>query len=131
MFKGDKFGYEMVNFVRSYAKNQRLTIAAIWERNFVKGLETLITECAVVKDDIERECFVSRVYVWFVEKLVERRDLPESNRIQSREINELKENVKSLGANHTLKALDNYASSRQSDEESIVSNLLILQFYNL
>lgn len=121
MFKGDKFGYEMVNFVRSYAKNQRLTIAAIWERNFVKGLETLITECAVVKDDIERECFVSRVYVWFVEKLVERRDLPESNRIQTREINELKENVKSFGANHTLKALDNYASGRHSDEESIVS----------
>lgn len=121
MFKGDKFGYEMVNFVRSYAKNQRLTIAAIWERNFVKGLETLITECAVVKDDIERECFVSRVYVWFVEKLVERRDLPESNRIQTREINELKENVKSFGANHTLKALDNYASGRHSDEESIGS----------
>ncbi len=118
MFKGDKFGYEMVNFVRSYSKNQRLTIAAIWERNFVKGLETLITECAVVKDDIERECFVSRVYVWFVEKLVERRDLPESNRIRSREIAELKDNVKTLGGNHTLKALDHYASSKPSDSET-------------
>lgn len=117
MFKGDKFGYEMVNFVRSYIKNQKLTIAAIWERNFVKGLETLITECAVVKDDIERECFVSRVYVWFVEKLVERRDLPDSNRIKSREISELKDNVKSLGGNHTIKALDNYAASRQLENE--------------
>jgi hypothetical protein len=118
MFKGDKFGYEMVNFARSYAKNQRLTIAAIWERNFVKGLETLITECAVVKDDIERECFVSRVYVWFVEKLVERRDLPDSNRIKSREITELKASVKTLGGNHTLKALDNYAASQLSENET-------------
>jgi hypothetical protein len=118
MFKGDKFGYEMVNFVRSYAKNQRLTIAAIWERNFVKGLETLITECAVVKDEIERECFVSRVYVWFVEKLVERRDLPDSNRIKSKEISDLKESVKGFGGKHTLKALDNYASSRQSENDA-------------
>lgn len=125
MFKGDKFGYEMVNFVRSYIKNQKLTIAAIWERNFVKGLESLITECAVVKDDIERECFVSRVYVWFVEKLVERRDLPDSNKIKSREISELKDNVKALGGNHTLKALDNYASTRQLEieAEAEVSNI--------
>ena len=79
VFNSDKFGYEMVNFVRSYVKTQKLTISAIWERNFVKGLETLITECAVVKDDIERECFVSRVYVWFTDKLVERRDLPDLN----------------------------------------------------
>lgn len=67
----------MVNFIRSFAKTQKLSISAIWERNFVNGLETLITECAVVKDDIERECFVSRVYVWFTDKLVERRDLPD------------------------------------------------------
>lgn len=67
----------MINFVRSFVKTQKLTLSAIWERNFVKGLETLITECAVVKDDIERECFVSRVYVWFTDKLVERRDLPD------------------------------------------------------
>lgn len=118
MFKGDKFGYEMVTFVRSYQKNQRLTIVAIWERNFIKGLETLLTECAVVKDEIERECFVSRIYVWFVEKLVERRDLPDSNRIKSREISELKDNVKSFGGKHTLRALDNYASTRQSEKEA-------------
>ena len=41
-----------------------------------QGLETLLVECAVVSDDIERDCFVSRVYCWFTEKLAERRELP-------------------------------------------------------
>ena len=32
--------------------------------------------CALVLDDIERDCFVSRVYCWFMEKLTELRVLP-------------------------------------------------------
>ncbi len=77
IFYGDKFGYEMVNFVKSFPKTKVQTLANIWDKNFVRGLENLIEECSTVKDDIERECFVSHVYVWFSEKLIERRDLPE------------------------------------------------------
>ena len=77
----------MVHFVKStLGKKERpssgskstkkLSVEDAWESNFVQGLESLLVECAVVNDDIERDCFVSRVYCWFTEKLQERRDLP-------------------------------------------------------
>lgn len=87
IFGHDKFAFEMVHFVKStLGKNGRptsgnksakkLSVEDSWESNFVQGLESLLVECAVVNDDIERDCFVSRVYCWFTEKLQERRDLP-------------------------------------------------------
>jgi len=100
VFNSDKFGYEMIKFVKSYVKNQKLSLPAIWERNFVKGLETLIIECAVVKDDIERECFVSRVYVWFTDKLIERRSLPDANK----DTVGRQRHGKRLGGSHSLRA---------------------------
>jgi hypothetical protein len=69
----------MVHFVktgRADADSTKESVAAKWERTFIRGLETLLFECAVVEDEIERDCFISRVYCWFTEKLVERRDLP-------------------------------------------------------
>jgi len=79
MFSSDKFAYEMVHFIKSETIPQNHTLAAIWGRNFLRGLENLITECAVVKDEIERDCFISKIYCWYNEKLVERRDLPREN----------------------------------------------------
>lgn len=88
IFGHDKFAFEMVHFVKStLGKNNqqpssgskiptKISIEDNWETNFVQGLESLLVECAVVNDDIERDCFVSRVYCWFTEKLQERRDLP-------------------------------------------------------
>lgn len=83
VFGHDKFAFEMVHFVKSTLNkgNDRHntannSIEGLWESNFVQGLETLLVECAVINDDIERDCFVSRVYCWFTEKLQERRDLP-------------------------------------------------------
>ena len=87
IFGHDKFAFEMVHFVKStLGKKERpssgtkstkkLSVEDAWESNFVQGLESLLVECAVVNDDIERDCFVSRVYCWFTEKLQERRDLP-------------------------------------------------------
>lgn len=77
IFGHDKFAFEMVHFVKT-SRDQQFegTIAQTWERIFLRGLETLLVECAIVRDDIERDCFVSRVYGWFTEKLVERRGLP-------------------------------------------------------
>ena len=88
IFGHDKFAFEMVHFVKSSLNKSsdrppsankispKKNIEDFWESNFVQGLESLLVECAVVNDDIERECFVSRVYCWFTEKLQERRDLP-------------------------------------------------------
>ena len=77
MFGNDKFAYEMVHYVKMNHKPMTgMSVSAQWDRNFFKGLETLLVECAVVKDEIERDCFVSRLYSWFTEKIVERRDLP-------------------------------------------------------
>jgi hypothetical protein len=92
IFGHDKFAYEMVHFVKSSlgkgsdrpssANNNvsNKTVEDLWETNFVQGLESLLVECAVVNDDIERDCFVSRVYCWFTEKLQERRDLPRKSK---------------------------------------------------
>lgn len=72
----------MVHFVKSTIsdykskKQEKKNIADFWEQSFLQGLETLLVECAIVNDDIERDCFVSRVYCWFTEKLSERRELP-------------------------------------------------------
>lgn len=78
IFGHDKFAFEMVHFVKTSVETMKpgKTISSMWEENFVLGLETLLVECALVNDDIERDCFVSRVYCWFTEKLTERRELP-------------------------------------------------------
>ena len=79
VFEADKFAFEMSHFVRSESINSSHKLTALWEWNFLKGLETLLVESAVVKDDIERDCFISRIYCWYNEKLIERRDLPQGN----------------------------------------------------
>lgn len=93
IFGHDSFAYEMVHFVKAAinnnkkGKNSSITwsnnnqddgnsLRDLWEKTFSEGLEILLVECAMVNDDIERDCFVSRVYCWFTEKLAERRDLP-------------------------------------------------------
>eukprot|EP00598_Pedospumella_elongata_P000366 CAMPEP_0184973908 /NCGR_PEP_ID=MMETSP1098-20130426/5512_1 /TAXON_ID=89044 /ORGANISM="Spumella elongata, Strain CCAP 955/1" /LENGTH=756 /DNA_ID=CAMNT_0027496413 /DNA_START=91 /DNA_END=2361 /DNA_ORIENTATION=- len=117
IFGHDKFAFEMVHFVKStLGKKERpssgskstkkLSVEDAWESNFVQGLESLLVECAVVNDDIERDCFVSRVYCWFTEKLQERRDLPRKNA----KIENLRASIERLGGDqtHTLRGLDSY-----------------------
>ena len=115
IFGSDKFAYEIVHFLKSESISHNNTLAAFWERNFLKGLETLMVECAVVKDDIERDCFVSKIYCWYTEKLVERRDLPRGN-LSNKSISELRENFNSMGAHHTSKGLDKLATKRSGQE---------------
>ena len=79
LFGADKFAFEMAHFVKSETVTSSVKMTAQWEWNFLKGLETLLVETAVVKDDIERDCFISRIYCWYNEKLTERRDLPQGN----------------------------------------------------
>lgn len=81
-FGRDRFAFEMVHFIKNNSDfdGDPKEIATLWDFNFTKGLETLLVECAVTEDEIERECFVSRVYCWFTEKLVERRELPRNKR---------------------------------------------------
>eukprot|EP01038_Epipyxis_sp_PR26KG_P004770 gene4770-6692_t len=110
IFGHDKFAYEMVYFVKSAAEKltHEKSIPAQWEANFIQGLETLLVECAVVNDDIERDCFVSRVYCWFNEKLVERRDL---TKMRNFGFDDLRSTIKSLSnvnTAHTAKALENF-----------------------
>ena len=100
----------MVNFIKSSPKVTSTSLAAQWDRNFLRGLETLIVECAVVKDEVERECFVSRVYVWFSDKLTERRDLP-MHIMGKEEIKSLTDMISNIGGKHTVKALENYSST--------------------
>ena len=76
IFSHDKFAFEMAHFVKSETIRAGHKMTALWEWNFLKGLETLLVETAVVEDDIERDCFISRIYCWYNEKLLERRDLP-------------------------------------------------------
>ena len=84
VFASDKFAFEMVEFAKAYRKPATLDMPAEWERQFVRGLELLLAECAVVKDEIERDCFVSRIYAWFMEKLSERRELDRDKDSRSR-----------------------------------------------
>ena len=79
IFGTDKFAFEMVHFVKASSENRNMPEDSLmykWEKCFIKGLETLLVECGVVKDDIERDCFISRVYCWFSEKLSDRREIP-------------------------------------------------------
>lgn len=67
----------MLEFFKSHRKHDAGGEGAVdaWERQFMRGLELLLCECVVVRDEVERECFISRVYAWFMEKLVERKGL--------------------------------------------------------
>jgi hypothetical protein len=124
VFDSDKFGYEMVNFFRTHVKTNKSTLAAIWEKNFVKGVETLMMECAVIKDSLERECFVSRVYVWFTDKLVERRDLPGQDDIEYDKIELLKNTMSAMGAFHSVKALDNLTEQKAKADSEVLQKVL-------
>lgn len=112
VFGNDKFAFEMVHFVKNELEKSKPegSLAHAWEKAFVQGLETLLVECAVVKDDIERDCFVSRVYCWFTEKLSERRALPRPVLSKS-DLENLRESVKGLqsDSSNTVRALDAYA----------------------
>eukprot|EP00605_Chrysophyceae_sp_TOSAG23-4_P001564 GSChrysophyteH1.ASY1.ANO1.1715.1 assembled CDS len=112
VFDGDKFAFEMVHFVKSFRDEGDGSVTSLWDSNFSKGLETLLVECAVVTDEIERSCFVSRVYCWFTEKLSERRDLPKQ--VMGRnEMKELRSSLRNIGVDttHTMKGLENFAGS--------------------
>jgi hypothetical protein len=124
VFDGDKFGYEMVNFFRTHIKSNKSSLAAIWERNFVKGVETMMMECAVIRDGLERECFVSRVYVWFTDKLVERRNLPGQDDLQYDEIELLKNTMSAMGAFHSVKALDNLSEQKAKADSEVLQKVL-------
>lgn len=82
VFGFDKFANDMISYVQSSKKANvnDLTvispITSLWEKHFITGLEALLVECSTVRDEIERECFVSRIYRWFTEKISEKRDLP-------------------------------------------------------
>jgi hypothetical protein len=84
IFGVDKFAFEIIHFIKSTkvllgnSKVQKSAddLTTTWDQAFVSGLETLMVECSVVIDDLERDCFVSRVYCWFSEKLQERRRFP-------------------------------------------------------
>jgi len=122
VFDGDKFAFEMVHFVKSSRDEGDGSVTALWDRNFTKGLETLLVECAMVHDDIERDCFVSRVYCWFTEKLTERRDLP--RQVMGRaEMKELRSSLMTMNmdATHTIKGLEKFAS--QDNGKSVASAL--------
>jgi hypothetical protein len=62
-----------------YTRNQMKALVAdgnilsMWKKDFIEGLKSLLVDCSEVEDDIERECFISRVYRWFAEKLNEER----------------------------------------------------------
>jgi hypothetical protein len=141
VFGHDKFAFEMVHFLKASLgkKGDRpssgskaissKSIEDLWETNFVQGLETLLVECAVVNDDIERDCFVSRVYCWFTEKLQERRDLPRKSKhdryapvldvldglsiLLDARVENLRASIERLGGEqtHTLRGLDAYEKS--------------------
>ena len=117
----DKFGYEMTNFVKSEQNKidskHTSNIADKWNNNFVQGLEALLFECATVKDEIERNCFISRTYVWFNEKLIERRDLPKTG-ITSEGFDNLRNSINNLDAVNSMKALDQYSKKRMGDNDN-------------
>ena len=124
IFDGDKFAFEMVHFVKSFRDEGDQSVTGSWDRNFTRGLETLLVECAVVPDDIERSCFVSRVYCWFSDKLSERRDLPKQG-IGKAEMKDLRTSLRSIGVNasHTIKGLENFAATGSPNGKSASSAL--------
>eukprot|EP01039_Chlorochromonas_danica_P007258 gene7258-8027_t len=119
IFGHDKFAFEMIHFVAS-ASDKLLnngTIFGKWEECFVRGLESLLVECAVIHDDIERDCFVSRVYCWFTEKLVERREVPRQDLV---ELHSLRDSVVRLAGQetHAAKAIESYSPNRSPDHRA-------------
>lgn len=125
VFGHDKFAFEMVHFIKSadtraMAAPSENTMPGNWEKNFVRGLENLLVECAVVLDDIERDCFISRIYCWFSEKLIERRDLPRSGNsggaARKSQLDNLKGTIQGMGGNHahTIKALETFSQKEPS-----------------
>lgn len=119
VFGNDKFAFEMIHFVKadSDSLSPETSVAYKWGNCFVKGLETLLVECAVVKDDIERDCFISRVYCWFTERLGDRRDLP---RPSADDYDGVMDSSKSKGNDsgyaNTVKALE--ASMQKKENEN-------------
>lgn len=76
-FIGDKYALDMAEYTRNQTKiliNDG-NILNLWKIDFIEGLKSLLVECSGIEDDIARECFVSRVYRWFTEKLTEERQL--------------------------------------------------------
>lgn len=127
IFGNDKFAFEMVYYVNSFKSVARhdSSLSSIWEKNFVRGLETLLVESALAKDDIERDCFVSRIYCWFTEKIAEKRDLP---RIQSsKSMDNLKSSIRSLDINsdHTMKGLNEMERTPVVDNASLGKEMLL------
>ena len=121
IFGTDKFAYEMIHFVKSGSDNRppEGSLLYKWESCFVRGLETLMVECGVVKDEIERDCLIGRVYCWFSEKLSDRRELPRPPLNFSR----LKESVEAIvtgdETGSTLKALDTFEASKAAESAAL------------
>lgn len=119
VFGNDKFAYEMLQYVKTSGKISSASgMVSLWDKHFLKGLETLLVECAVVKDELERDCFVGRVYSWFTEKVVERRDLPREE-VGEDGLNDLKNSVAAMGGTHTVKALDKYMQNSKQNQGKI------------
>ena len=110
IFGHDKFAYELVHFVANNSPKDPTdkSLASLWDQAFVSGLECLLVECAVIHDEVERDCFISRIYCWFTEKLLERRDVPRQEQV---ELEGLRLSMRALAADnpHTVKALDSYS----------------------
>ena len=116
VFSHDKFAFEMSHFVKSERIQAGHKMTALWEWNFLKGLETLLVEAAVVTDEIERDCFISRIYCWYNEKLLERKDLPRGP-ITKKGLAELSHTLESMGSAHSAKAMANLADKRGDEGE--------------
>lgn len=123
IFGIDKFAYEMIHFVKSGSDNRppEGSLLYKWESCFVRGLETLMVECGVVKDEIERDCLIGRVYCWFSEKLSDRRELPRP----ALDYAHLKESVEAIvppnQSGSTIKALDNFEISKATEASALSS----------
>jgi hypothetical protein len=97
------------------------SIFGLWETSFLNGLENLLVECAVISDEIERDCFISRVYCWFSDKLSDRREVPRTAHV---EMEELASSVRGLNSNakHTLQGLHGYDHYQSVDHRSGLMN---------
>ncbi len=119
IFGHDKFAYEMVHFINSAGPKVEgdKSLFGLWESTFLNGLENLLVECAVVSDEIERDCFVSRIYCWFSDKLTERRDVPRTAQVG---LDQLVTSIVSLSkeAKHTLQGLKDYDPAQTVDHRS-------------
>ena len=114
VFNHDKFAFEMSHFVKSESVHTGHKMTEMWEWNFLKGLETLLVEAAVVPDEIERDCFISRIYCWYNEKLLERKDLPRGP-ITKKGLMELSNTLESMGGKHSSKAMMALADKKSDD----------------